>query len=64
MKTFLSVFNALPSVLQAVQAVEAAVPLPKAGQQKLDLILGTAATAWQISQIGRQISKQDTLTAV
>jgi len=64
MKTFLSIFNAFPSVIQAVQAVEAAVPVPGAGKQKLDLILGATATAWQISEVGRQLSKQDTLTAV
>lgn len=64
MKTFLSLFNVLPSILQAVQAVEAAMPIPNAGKQKMDLILGATATAWQVSQIGQQVSKEDTLTAV
>ncbi len=64
MKTFLSIFNAFPSILQAVQAVEVAVPLSKAGQQKMDLILGAAATAWELSQIEQQLSKNNTLNAV
>jgi hypothetical protein len=50
MKNFLAVFNAFPSVLAAVQAVEAAVPLPGAGKQKLDLVLGAAGAAWEITQ--------------
>lgn len=64
MKTFLSVFNAFPAILQAVQAVEAAVPVSGAGQQKLNLILGASAIAWQASQYHQQLSKNDTLNAV
>jgi hypothetical protein len=64
MKTFLAVFNALPAVLQSVQAVEAAIPLPQAGQQKLNLILGVAGTAWEFGQAELQLPKGTTLAIV
>jgi hypothetical protein len=64
MKTFLAVFNALPAILQSVQAVETAIPLPQSGQQKLNLLLGAAGTAWEISQGEQQLSKGSTLAAI
>ncbi|MDP9169173.1 MAG: hypothetical protein M3N54_01035 [Acidobacteriota bacterium] len=64
MKNFLAVFSAFPAILQAVQAIELAVPLPKSGQQKINLVLGAAATAWEISQAEQQLSKSDTLNAI
>jgi hypothetical protein len=64
MNTFLAVFNAFPSILGAVQAVEAAVPISQSGQQKMNLILGAAATAWEISQAEQQLSKNQLLNAV
>jgi len=64
MNTFLTVFNAFPAILGAVQAVETAIPIPQSGQTKLNLVLGAAAAAWQASQIEQQISKSATLNAV
>jgi hypothetical protein len=64
MKNFLAVFNVLPSILSAVQAVEAAVPLPSAGKQKLDLVMGAAGTAWEITQAEQHLSKNTALNAV
>jgi hypothetical protein len=64
MKTFFSIFNALPAIIQSVQAVEAAIPLPQAGQQKLNLILGAAGTAWELGQAEQQLSKGATLAAI
>ena len=64
MNTFLAVFNAFPAILASVQAVEAAVPMPKAGQQKLNLVLGAASTAWELGQVGEQINKSNMLAAV
>jgi hypothetical protein len=64
MNTFLMVFNALPAIIQSVQAVESAVPLPQAGQHKLDLILGAAGTAWELGQATQQLSKGNTVQAV
>lgn len=64
MKTFLAVLNAIPPIVQTVQVVEAAIPFPKAGQQKLNLVLGVAATAWEVGQIGQQINKTNWLSAV
>jgi len=64
MNTFLMFFNALPTIIQSVQAVEAAVPMPQAGQQKLNLILGTAATAWEVSQVVQALPKATTVQAV
>lgn len=64
MKTFLTVLNAFPAIIGAVQAVEAAVPIPKSGQRKLNLVLGAAGTAWEVGQIAQQINKTNWLVAV
>ncbi|HVV46299.1 MAG TPA: hypothetical protein VHC72_13895 [Bryobacteraceae bacterium] len=64
MNTFLQIFNALPAILQAVQTVETAIPIPQSGKEKLDLILGAAGTAWEIGQVTQQISKSNTLQAI
>ena len=64
MKTFLAVFNAFPAILQTVQAVEAAIPMPKSGQQKMNLVLGAAGAAWEVCQVGEQINKTNWLSAV
>jgi len=64
MKTLLAVFNAFPAILQTVQAVETAIPLPKSGLQKLSLVLGAAGSAWEIGQVGEQINKTNWLSAV
>jgi hypothetical protein len=64
MSTFLTIFNAFPAILASVQAVEGAIPMPNAGQQKLNLILSIAGTAWEVGQVGEQINKTNWLTAV
>jgi hypothetical protein len=64
MKTFLAVFNTLPAILQSVQAVEAALPMPKAGTQKLNLILGVAGAAWEMSQSEQPMTKSTTMSVV
>jgi hypothetical protein len=64
MNKFLAVFNAFPAILGAVQAVETAVPLPQAGQTKLNMILNAAAAAWEISQVQQQLTKNTALTAI
>ena len=64
MNTFLLIFNALPTILQSVQAIETAFPLPQAGQQKLNLILGAAGTAWELGQAVQTLPKNNTVAAV
>jgi hypothetical protein len=64
MNTFLLIFNALPAILQSVQAVEAAFPMSQAGQQKMNLILGTAEAAWEVGQTGQQLSKTNMVGAI
>ncbi len=64
MNTFLAVFNALPAILQSVQAVEAAIPLPKSGAQKLNLILGAADAAWEVGQVAEQINKTNWISGI
>jgi len=64
MNTFLAVFNAFPAILASVQAVEAAIPIPKSGQQKLNLVLGAATTAWELGQVGEQMNESNMLVAV
>ncbi len=64
MKTFLSVFNTFPAVLNAVLALENAIPVSGAGKQKLNLVLGAAAAAWEASQQQQALSKDTTLNAI
>ena len=64
MNTLLAVFNAFPAILQTVQAVETAIPMSKAGQQKMNLVLGVAATAWEVGQVGEQINKTNWLSGI
>ena len=64
MKTLLAVFNAFPAILQTVQAVETAIPIPKSGVQKLNLVLGAAGAAWEVGQVGEQINQTNWLSAV
>ena len=64
MKTFLAVFNAFPAILQTVQAVEAAIPMSNSGQQKMNLVLSAAGTAWELGTIGEQMNKSNALAAV
>ena len=64
MNTFLAVFNAFPAILASIEAVEAAIPIPKTGQHKLNLVLGAAGTAWELGQVGEQITKSNMLAAV
>jgi len=64
MNNFLAIFNAFPAILQTVQAVETAIPMPKSGQQKLNLVLNAASTAWEIGQVGEQTNKTNLLAAV
>lgn len=40
MKTLLTIIQMLPALIQAVRQIEEFVPLPGAGKQKLELILG------------------------
>lgn len=40
MKTLLTILQMLPALIQAVKQVEEFVPVPGAGKQKLDLIIG------------------------
>jgi hypothetical protein len=45
-----------PVILGAVQAVEAAVPLPASGKAKLDLVLGTVSDVYASSlQLGQEL---------
>jgi hypothetical protein len=64
MNTFLAVFNVFPAILASVEAVEAAIPMPKSGQQKLNLVLGAATTAWEIGAVGEQMNETNMLAAV
>lgn len=64
MNTFLTVLNAFPAIIASVQAVEAAIPIPKAGQQKLNLVLGAAGTAYELGQVGELMTKSNMLAAI
>ncbi len=55
MGTLIAILNLLPAILTAVQAVEAAVPVPAAGKAKLDLVLSTVQTVYTADQ---QLQKQ------
>jgi hypothetical protein len=64
MNTFLLIFNALPTIIQSVQIIETAIPMSQAGQHKLNIVLGAAGTAWELGQVGQQLSKSSTVQAV
>ena len=49
MKKVLAVLQLFPVILEAVKAVEVAVPLSGSGQNKLDLVLGMVQTAYEAS---------------
>jgi hypothetical protein len=40
------------------------MPMPQAGQQKLNLILGAAGTAWELGQVAQQLPKSNAVAAV
>jgi len=64
MNIFLAVFNAFPAILGTVQALEAAIPMPKSGQQKLNMVLNAAGAAWEIGQVGDHLNKTNLLAGV
>lgn len=41
MKQILLMLQLLPTLIQAVKSVEEAIPVPKSGKEKLDLVLET-----------------------
>ena len=49
MKTLLLVIKLLPLLLDAVRAVESAIPLPGQGRKKLDLILDIIKSVYDAS---------------
>jgi len=49
MNTLLIILKIFPVVLQAVKAVEDAIPLPGQGQKKLDLVLAILKQAYDAS---------------
>lgn len=44
MKTFIAILSMLPSIITAVQALEAMAPIPQAGKDKLNVILKIAGS--------------------
>jgi hypothetical protein len=57
MKTLLAALKLLPVVLDAVRAVEAAIPLPGQGKKKLELILETIKTVYDgSSELAKEFS--------
>lgn len=64
MKKFLTILNSIPAIIGAIQTVEAALPIPQAGQQKLNLVLGLAGAAFDVAQAGEEISKGQLLSGV
>jgi hypothetical protein len=64
MKTLLAALKLLPVVLDAVRAVEAAIPLPGHGPRKLELILDTIKTVYDgSSELAKEFS-WDRLVAI
>ena len=49
MNTLLIILQLFPLVLAAVQAVEAAIPMPGEGKQKLDLVLDVVKSGFDAS---------------
>ena len=49
MKQLLIILQIFPLVLSAIQAVEAAIPIPSQGKQKLDLVLDVVKSGFDAS---------------
>lgn len=66
MNTLLIVLQMLPLVLDAVRAVEQAIPLPGQGRKKLDLVLDILRTAYEggVVDVAREFSWQKLVTIV
>jgi len=65
MKTLLAILKLLPVVLDAVRAVEAAIPLPGQGTKKLDLILEVLKSAYDASSdLAKEFSWQKLVSIV
>ncbi|MCC6363073.1 MAG: hypothetical protein IT165_06080 [Bryobacterales bacterium] len=66
MNTLLIVLQMLPLVLDAVRAVEQAIPLPGQGKRKLDLVLDILRTAYDggVVDVAREFSWQKLVTIV
>ena len=58
------ILKLFPVILGAVQAVEAAIPLPSAGKAKLDLVLGTVTDVYSSTQQVTPEMPLDRLTAL
>jgi hypothetical protein len=54
MKTIVSYLQLFPNILATVQSLEASIPLPSAGKQKLDLLLSIVKTAYDAEEAVRQ----------
>ena len=65
MKTLLAILKLLPVVLEAVRAVESAIPLPGQGTKKLDLILEVLKSAYDASSdLAKEFSWQKLVSIV
>jgi hypothetical protein len=64
MATLIAIMNLLPAILAAVQAVEAALPMPSAGKAKLDLVLGTVSDVYAADQQIQKAIPGDQLAAI
>jgi hypothetical protein len=64
MVTLISIMNLLPAILSAVQAVEAALPIPGAGKAKLDLVLNTVSDVYAADQQIQKALPADTLVSI
>ena len=65
MNTILTVLRLLPLVIDAVKAVEAAIPLPGKGHEKLDLVLNVIKSAYDASaSLAKEFSFEKLVTLV
>ena len=65
MKTLLAILKLFPVILEAVRAIEAAIPLPWQGKKKLDLILEVLKSAYDASSdLAKEFSWQKLVSIV
>ena len=64
MKQLLIILQIFPLVLSAIQAVEAAIPIPSQGKQKLDLVLDVVKSGFDASADLAKSFSWDGLVAV
>ena len=64
MSTLLLILKLLPTILNVVQAIEAAIPLPGSGKAKLELLMSTVSDVFETDPALKNEVSKDRFTAL